>query len=686
MGDDLYGSGSTGKTVLPPATSKFGVVPPPPKSKGGYGVPDQRMVDALEEIPRVRSRPTGAKIRPRDYPGVRFSVEAVDRFLNRYEEAAEVEGADGGDMVRQIGNFIPNEEDLRDVEEMDGYEERDWPKLRAEIQEKWGMRRQRFREGDLERLAVEKAEKGGVEERREFDEFVSSFDRILKYLNRNEVIIGTPASVKRSFLKGLSPQVQERVQRRLYNLDLIRRSRDGSSLLPDLKEIREAARAEFDMMELMEETSGSAPQAGQAGGSRRAEPVTQEEVVSLADAVKELRLFVQRSVGKDGPPAERKPFVPGTRPPGQGGPVGTCTYCGVKGHYRSQCADLTADLNAHRVRIWQGDFYFPGSREKIEGIPRDVVRAANPAGPSQSKPDATSASGVVVGAEWCPPVVGAEVRTVHSDERVMFGGLDRMDVDFPKKSKGKEAAGPSAPTPGKKKAAELAKRALGGDSQIALSIKELASVSPMMADELISVIRESAGLKADGNHVSFDVRSGEVEPVVEEAPGLHTDTVSCPLGYVQMCIGDRQVWAMIDSGSMVNLLPTDLVRDADLVRRQANIGLRGIGGHECKVDGVVEGEWVEVAKCKRRVSFLSVQASEVILGRPFLFAFRAGLRYDSARREEILSVVDSRGVRFETTICQPSSGNWEERGRTPSGEEGERRGEKGEAHPSKRGF
>ncbi|KNZ63892.1 hypothetical protein VP01_10881g1 [Puccinia sorghi] len=102
-------------------------------------------------------------------------------------------------------------------------------------------------------------------------------------------------------------------------------------------------------MELMEETSGLAPQVGQAaGGLRWTEPVTQEEVVSLADAVKELCLFVQRSVAKDGPPAERKPFVPGTRSPGPGGPVGTCTYCGVKGHYRSQCADLTADLNAHR--------------------------------------------------------------------------------------------------------------------------------------------------------------------------------------------------------------------------------------------------------------------------------------------------------------------------------------------------
>ncbi|KNZ61751.1 hypothetical protein VP01_13620g1, partial [Puccinia sorghi] len=66
--------------------------------------------------------------------------------------------------------------------------------LKAKIWEKWGMRRQCFREGDLERLAAEKAEKGGVEEWWEFDEFVSSFDHIFKYLNHNEVIIGTPAS------------------------------------------------------------------------------------------------------------------------------------------------------------------------------------------------------------------------------------------------------------------------------------------------------------------------------------------------------------------------------------------------------------------------------------------------------------------------------------------------------------
>ncbi|KNZ62706.1 hypothetical protein VP01_1232g3 [Puccinia sorghi] len=94
-----------------------------------------------------------------------------------------------------------------------------------------------------------------------------------------------------------------------------------------------------------------------------------------------------------------------------------------------------------------------GLREKIEGIPRDVVRVANPEGPAQAKSEATLASGV----EWSPPVVGAEVWVVQSDERVMFGELDQMDVNFPKKSKGKETAGPSMPVPGKKQVAEWAK-------------------------------------------------------------------------------------------------------------------------------------------------------------------------------------------------------------------------------------
>ncbi|KNZ49848.1 uncharacterized protein VP01_4740g1 [Puccinia sorghi] len=117
-----------------------------------------------------------------------------------------------------------------------------------------------------------------------------------------------------------------------------------------------------------------------------------------------------------------------------------------------------------------------------------------------------------------------------------------------------------------------------------------------------------------------------------------------------MGIGDCQVWEMIDSGLMVNLLPKDLVHNTDLIWRQENIGLQGIRGHACQVDKVVESEWVEVAKCKRRISFLLVKVLEVNLGRLCLFVFQAELCYNTAWWEEILSVLDSRNVQFEKTI------------------------------------
>ncbi|KNZ61527.1 hypothetical protein VP01_13895g1, partial [Puccinia sorghi] len=102
---------------------------------------------------------------------------------------------------------------------------------------------------------------------------------------------------------------------------------------------------------------------------------------------------------------------------------------------------------------------------------RSRVFLANPAGPSQTKPEATLASRVVVGVEWCPPVVGVEVRTVQSNKLINQRGRRRRDPVFWLWGR-------------KNKTVELAKRALGSESQVALSLKELASVSPMMVEEL----------------------------------------------------------------------------------------------------------------------------------------------------------------------------------------------------------
>lgn len=85
------------------------------------------MVDALGEQLECwveKPKSSGEKIRPQDYPGVYFSIEVVDWFIRWYDKAVEVEGANRGNMVFQIVNFILNKEELRDVEGMDGYEEK----------------------------------------------------------------------------------------------------------------------------------------------------------------------------------------------------------------------------------------------------------------------------------------------------------------------------------------------------------------------------------------------------------------------------------------------------------------------------------------------------------------------------------------------------------------------------------
>ncbi|KAA1078976.1 hypothetical protein PGTUg99_017230 [Puccinia graminis f. sp. tritici] len=239
--------------------------------------------------------PLKAKIRPKDYPNIRFSTTEVSRFLERFEAAAE-----DSDKVRQVVNFIQDEEALRDVEDMDGYEKKDWAELKKEMLEKWGQSKQRYREADLDRLAEEMAEKGGVQTREQYGKYVSSFDRILKYLNRNGIVTDTPGAVKRTFIKAFPKEMWERALRQLYDRNLVKRSKDGGVIvLPDMKEIRKALQGEMDMRELVEDGI----EAGGSGSAKSKEPVSAKEVGELADTLKELRLFMQKTVTQSWKPS-----------------------------------------------------------------------------------------------------------------------------------------------------------------------------------------------------------------------------------------------------------------------------------------------------------------------------------------------------------------------------------------------
>ncbi|MBW0575559.1 hypothetical protein O181_115274 [Austropuccinia psidii MF-1] len=87
------------------------------------------------EIPKVTS--PIVKIRAKDY-NVVFDGNEVEKFIKRVEAAAEIEGASGEDIARQVIFISASEEVKEKIETMQGYEEKNWTKLKEELNTEWG--------------------------------------------------------------------------------------------------------------------------------------------------------------------------------------------------------------------------------------------------------------------------------------------------------------------------------------------------------------------------------------------------------------------------------------------------------------------------------------------------------------------------------------------------------------------
>ena len=61
-----------------------------------------------------------------------------------------------------MGKLIPEERDLRDVKEMEGYWSRNWEFLKIEMLKRWGLKPMRYQEGNLEAFVLKLEQLGGV--------------------------------------------------------------------------------------------------------------------------------------------------------------------------------------------------------------------------------------------------------------------------------------------------------------------------------------------------------------------------------------------------------------------------------------------------------------------------------------------------------------------------------------------
>jgi len=209
-----------------------------------------------EPNPKFQPEPTSAPAQKRKVVIIKdhslcYTGENFNEFLDCFELIAEVYGAEGYNMVRQVFRFVQGEDIRQELESMDGYAERDWNTLRRSMIETWGEVYSRIKHTvqDLKDLAEEYSKKGGLKTMNEFKAYHSKFHLISKYLIRNEHI-NSKRDVGFIFLSAFSKETQKNIKRELVKGKRITYGKDGYPKPPEFEDLTEIAeneiRAEFE--------------------------------------------------------------------------------------------------------------------------------------------------------------------------------------------------------------------------------------------------------------------------------------------------------------------------------------------------------------------------------------------------------------------------------------------------------
>jgi hypothetical protein len=132
--------------------------------------------------------------------------------------------------------------------------------------------------------------------------------------------------------------------------------------------------------------------------------------------------------------------------------------------------------------------------------------------------------------------------------------------------------------------------------KIPTTLYQLTAISPTYVERLISKLQERLpGTKS--SQLTYIKEDKTVNnPKVASAMINHKDKedkeyncfYSCALGYIETWIMDQRVPFMVDSGSMVNVIPAKMAIDLELEVVKVEIPMRGVGGEQCNIKGVVE--------------------------------------------------------------------------------------------------
>jgi hypothetical protein len=192
--------------------------------------------------------------------------------------------------------------------------------------------------------------------------------------------------------------------------------------------------------------------------------------------------------------------------------------------------------------------------------------------------------------------------------------------------------------------------------KIPTTFAKLTAISPTYTEQIIAKLQNRLPGKSSATYITTETAKVSAAMTTPEAEDPSDPCYySCALGYVTAKVGGASVEFMVDSGSMVNVMPRSVAEDLDLELVQVDIPMKGVGGARCDLNGVAENCLVGIGRFSGPAHlFVLPKAQDCILGRPFLFDYGCTLEYHE--NGETLSFQGTKGRRVSVPLARTGQG------------------------------
>ncbi|MBW0562772.1 hypothetical protein O181_102487 [Austropuccinia psidii MF-1] len=361
-----------------------------------------------KEIPKVTS--PIVKIRAKDY-NLFFDGNKVQKFIKRVEAAAEIAGASGEDIERQVLFMSASEEVKAKIEAMQGYEEKNWTKLKEILIIEWGRVEpdRGYRPKSLEKLFNNTKREGGIRNLAEYKRFIGEYEKITNYLYKYGYI-RRESEHNEELYASLSPEIRTSIIKEMRRDKVIIQARDGGYIVPEMKVLKSYIEQELETViisrdrsqdtnshyelnqphidktkakkvQFEDDTMGNSLNQlkelnNKIKEQQRPRIQDQEEKKEIKDFIKQIKelteaVLPQNKTGqvfkqenqarypKDSLPPFSQRHIPYTPAQNIPKPYVKCYYCLEEGHCVNRCNYLFDDQNKKWVSRQGGGFLFP---------------------------------------------------------------------------------------------------------------------------------------------------------------------------------------------------------------------------------------------------------------------------------------------------------------------------------------